>query len=82
MGMIEWREIDELSIEAKQLADLAMTVEDAMSYGPLSPETYLGALSLLQDLLHAHAKKLGAVVKNELEIHKRAESGVIENRKP
>ena len=64
--MINWQEIEDLGLEAKQLATMALTIEDAMSYGPSSAETYLDTLSLLTILIHQHATKINNIAALEV----------------
>ena len=63
--MIDWHDIEDLAYEAEQLAVLSMTIDDAMNYGPSTPDAYFGALSLLTTMAQTHAKKLDALYQKE-----------------
>ena len=54
--------IEDLGLEAEQLAAMSLAIEDAIAYGPFTEKAYHGALSLLSNLLNDHAKKIYAQV--------------------
>jgi hypothetical protein len=56
------RNIEDLGLEAEQLAAMSLAIEDAIAYGPFTEKAYHGALSLLSNLLNDHAKKIYAQV--------------------
>jgi hypothetical protein len=68
--MINWQDIEDLGFEAELLTNMALTIEDAMSYGPGTAAEYLRTLSLLRTLLLQHADKLNVLVKAELTVQK------------
>ena len=56
------REIENLGLEAEQLAAMSLAIEDAIEYGPFTEKSYHGALSLLTNLLDQHAEKINILV--------------------
>lgn len=54
--------IENLGLEAEQLAAMSQAIEDAIEYGPFTEKTYHGALSLLTNLLEQHADKINFLV--------------------
>ena len=64
--MINWHDIEDLEHEAEQLATMALTIDDAISYGPSSPEVYHGSVALLIELMHRHTRNINLIVANEL----------------
>ena len=52
------RDIENLSMDAERMAALTGTIYTAIHYGPATAEAYIDSLTLLEDLLDAHAKKL------------------------
>jgi len=64
--MINWQDIEDLGFEAEQLASLALTLEDAVSYGPASAAEYFGAFSILTTIARRHADKLNVMAKAEI----------------
>lgn len=79
--MINWHDIEDLTSEAEQITVLAQTVEDAMNYGPSTPDAYFGALSLLTSLTHTHAEKLELLFKTEMCVSRKANEDGEENPK-
>lgn len=64
--MINRHEIEDLGVEAKQLAATAQAIQDAIFYGPSVGETYHDALSLLTNLMYEHAQKINNIVSTDL----------------
>ncbi len=64
--MINRHEIENLGVEAKQIAATANAIQDAIFYGPSSGESYYDALSLLTNLMYEHAQKINNIVSAEL----------------
>lgn len=60
--MIDLHKIEDLGLEAEQLAAMSQAIEDAIEYGPFTEKSYHGALSLLTNLLEQHADKIQAQV--------------------
>ena len=50
--------MEDLSMDAERMATLTTTIYTAINYGPSTAEAYIESLTLLEDLLDAHAKKL------------------------
>ena len=63
--MIDRNEIEDLALEARQIACLSLSIENAMYYGPNTAETYYDALSAVTDLMSQHADKLRTVINKE-----------------
>ena len=60
--MVDMHKLEDLSLEAEQLAAMSQAIEDAIEYGPFTEKTYHGALSLLTNLLGQHADKIRSQV--------------------
>lgn len=56
------RDIENLSMDAERMAALTMTIYTAIHYGPCTAESYIESLTLLENLLDTHAKKLKEVM--------------------
>ena len=64
--MINRHEIEDLGVEAKQIAATAHAIQDAIFYGPSTGESYYDALSLLTNLIYEHAQKINNIVSADL----------------
>ena len=64
--MINRHELENLGVEAKQLAVTAQAIQDAIFYGTSSCESYFDALSLLTNLMYDHAEKINSIVSADL----------------
>jgi hypothetical protein len=64
--VLDWNKLEDLSTEAKQLANMAETIADATAYSANTGGAYLDTINLLEKLLTAHAAKLETMFKDTL----------------
>ena len=57
-----FEDLEEQQILAEKLESVMRAVRDSIQYSPNSAEDYIGAISLVDDLLYSHQKKLEDLV--------------------